>query len=582
MNQRRINIYLILLILFFCFHFINNYIWVRSNNSTIGVDVSNHLFFSIEFFYQLSDILSNTAVHFWDKLVDIIKLLNTPVGITNNVYWPRFVNLCASVFYFIFGKSLLAVKSTMLVFLFILLVATYLIGKQIVNRFVGICAAFIVSMYPMIFESSRQYALDFPLTAMVTLTILFLIQCENFKNRKYAILLGLSLGISMLVKGQAIIFITAPLCAVLIYASKEISVLSTNPPDSIARISLSRKIIYNFILFVIVAGLIASIWWADKLADTVLSLREHADSTFSNFLVYTGFFEIRDYSQAYLYSRHLVELSKNSLGYFFFLIFCIAFIFFIRAKVKYKSILLSWILFPFLLFSFILLVKHGRFLMPIFPALALITAWGIYRIKNRKFRYLSLAAVVIFALIQFFMLSYSRHQFRNISIGPIRIFGGTLYGEGLPYYKDFRDLQTDEIVGAIRKEYPADREVKLGLIDFDGLPPYRFERLFWLRLKDRFIEPIDLAQMHAHFLRDFYLMDCLLFCPPPQSTLVWPKGEKFKQEFKKYYPIKWLEHQFIPSWTKVFEKLENSESKFELLRKIERDNGPQCYIYKRR
>lgn len=576
MSKRRINIYLILLILIFCFHLANNYFWLKNNNSVKGVDVQIHLFSSIEFFYRLSDVIFSSTVHFWTKLVDIIELLNRPIH--PNIDWPNFVNLCASFFYFIFGRSLLAAKLTMLPFFLILIVSTYSIGKKIANRFVGLCAAFTVSMYPIIFESTRQYALDFPLTAMVALTILFLLQCDSFKNRKYAILLGFAFGIGMLVKGQLVLFIIMPLCLVLFNTSKQIFSSFRNPSELAPKISSYTKIICNIGFFIIIAALISSIWWGNKLFQVVVALREQ---TVNPLLIYQGLLKVEDYSRAYLYSRHSVEIAKNSVGPFLFLIFSIAFIFFIKAKVKYKGILVGWISFPFLLCSFIFLAKQGRFLMPLLPGLALISAWGVSQIKGRRFKHLSLGIIVVFGLTQFFILSYSTKDYRYTVTEKKKIFGSSTYGRD-SYYKNFNDFKIDEIVKVIRERSAGKEQIKVGSIVFDRHRPGSLELVYWLKLKDRFIDPIDLKEMHGYFLRDFDSLDFILFRPPRYSTFVWPKGERFRQEFKNRYSIKWLEIQSDPRWFKLLDKLENSQSEFEFIKKIERENGFRCYIYKRR
>lgn len=568
MSKKRISIYPVLLVSIFCFHLINNYLWLRNSISIEGVDVENHLLYSIQFFYRLSDVVLNPTVPFWTKLLDIIRLLNRPIH--TNIYWPSFVNLCAAAFYSIFGRSLLAAKLTMLPFFLILLVSTYLIGKEIANRFVGLCAAFMISMYPIIFESSRQYALDLPLTALVALTILFLLYCDNFKNRKYTILLALSCGIGMLIKGQLALFIIGPICLVLFNLAKEV------------KKSCRRwfKLIFNLFLFIIIAILISSIWWGNKIGSALFSIYK--------FIYYT-FYRIEEYSQEYVYSVYLPEISRNSVGFFFSLIFLIALIFFIKARVKYKGILISWILFPFLLFSFLVLAKQGRFLMPLLPGLALISAWGVSRIKIRRFKYLILGIIVIFGLTQFFTLSYCSAARREISLGPIKIFGRSRYGD-LPYY---RDLKINEIIEVLRKGYPQDEEIKVGsIIFFNDLRPGTWEMLYWLKLKDRFIKPIDLVEMHSYFHRDFDFMDFILFCPPRFSRLSWPKGERFRQELRKTHFLNWdpaisIEQwrgalQSDPAWFELLKRLEDSQSEFEFIKKIEREDGFRCYIYKRR
>ena len=108
----------------------------------------------------------------------------------------------------------------------------------------------------MIFESSRQYHLDFPLTAIVTLGIFLLLSCDGFKHSGWAVLCGLSFGIGMLIKGQLLFFVIPVLIAVVIT-----SLLF----DKLNSRGLVVRKILNLSLFIIISGGIAVFWWADKM-----------------------------------------------------------------------------------------------------------------------------------------------------------------------------------------------------------------------------------------------------------------------------------------------------------------------------
>ncbi|MBU1862068.1 MAG: glycosyltransferase family 39 protein, partial [Candidatus Omnitrophica bacterium] len=127
---------------------------------------------------------------------------------------------------------------------------------------------FLLYMYPLIFESFRQFQLDSPLTAMVALSILFLIKCNDFTSRKYSLLLGVSLGWGMLVKGQVILYIIWPLCFVLYRACRHCWV---HP--------LRSKQLQNIGIFMLLSVMIASLWWGHSIKGVLLVLNQHVNSS---------------------------------------------------------------------------------------------------------------------------------------------------------------------------------------------------------------------------------------------------------------------------------------------------------------
>jgi len=212
--SKRAYLYPILALSIIFFALASNYFWLKGDDSICGMGSILILRSSIEFFYDFSDIFKENTTSIWTKLKEVIGLSGRPVR-HSSLYWPNGLNLGASIFYFFLGNSLLSAKLSLLPYLFILLFSTYLIGRLIYSDFVGILALFFLFSYPLIFQSSRQFQLDFPLTAMVSLNILLLLKCDNFKNRLYSFLFGLALGWAMLIKGQVMLFIIWPLFFVL-------------------------------------------------------------------------------------------------------------------------------------------------------------------------------------------------------------------------------------------------------------------------------------------------------------------------------------------------------------------------------
>jgi len=495
---------------------ISHYDWAKRDSSMCGVDVANHLLSSIEFFDELSDIMQKSVSPVGTKITETISLLSYKKG-RDVIYWPNGLNFTASAFYSFFGRSIFSAKLSLLPYLFVLLFSTYLIGKLIYSKLVGILAVFLIFMYPIIFQSSRQFQLDFPLTAMVVLSILFLLKCDNFRNTKYSLLLGISSGWAMLIKGQAALFITWPLLIILHNILR----------DHKQKI-LKKEQVHNISFFVIIAGLITWIWWGQGFKEIGPSLWEHIFDKFKALESYWVFDDKYTFSSIFFYLKTLF----NSLGFIFFGLFSISFLLFLKQKVKYKRILLSWLILPFLLFNFLFTIKHTRFLMPVFPVIALVTSWGLFQIKKKKIRIPILLGVIIFSLGQFYVLSYRDWGYPKIGIGPLKVFGRTNYETFSPHAKYFK---IDEVVQAIRKHTPPRQPVKIGsIIAFRG-KPRGLETIVWLKLSDRFLIPSDLIEMHKTFRLNLDSLDFILIRAPLKFSLWWAQTGKLAELISKRY-----------------------------------------------
>jgi hypothetical protein len=569
MMRKNGNIYFVIALLFILSAGVSNYLFFKDDNYATGVDSHNHLFFSIEFFYRILCIVQDSAISLLAKTIKVIGLQGK--SLHGDAYWPNGLNFTSSIFYFLVGKSIFSAKLSLLPYLFILLLSTYLIGKIMFSDPVGLLATFLLFMYPMIFMSSRQFQLDFPLTAMVTLTILLLLKSNNFRNIEYSIFSGFSLGWTMLIKGQAMIFIIWP----LLWISYKLII---DRRKGILKVGQFQ----NIIIFALTAELIASIWWGPQMKTSIINLYSHILSKQKAIEANFGWNEKYSFDAL---SFHSKELFKN-LGPLFFLTFIIPFILFLRHKLRHKSIILSWIIPPFLLFNFIFTVKHARFLMPFYPAMALVTAWGLLQIRYKVLKITILSVTLIYAFIQFYMLSYCPWHYREIALCGIKILGkldGTSGYEAPPPHKE--DFKIAEVVSIIRKHTPFPHPVKLGSISCGGSRPYNLEMLYWISLEDRYLEPIDLIEMSNEFLNNMNALDFVLFQQPAQSSLKWPRGEEFINLLIKQghaERIRQFEQtQYKYQWRRLLQLLEESEPDFQLVGRVLKDEESVYYIYKR-
>jgi hypothetical protein len=341
-----------------------------------------------------------------------------------------------------------------IVYFIILLIGVYFITKKVCNKKASLISIILLSLYPFIFGYSRIFMLDFPLTAVVALSICLLLYTDNFSNRKFSILFGISLGVGMLVKWTFIIFIFGPLCYVLaIVVSKSFK----------REIKFSSWMV-NLFLVMIFAFILSAPWylWEEgRHLQQILSFWHIAKVVPQEEIKSGGgsFWESK-------YLWYLVSLINNQVSFVYFVTFLVFIPFFLkRAGVKNRVLMILWIVVPYLFLSNISF-KLPRFLLPILPAIAIISGVGISMIKRTMFKKMIIALLFIIGIMQYFLLSYTDillkkklalpkpfhylNTFPTPAVGDIYNGGKVITLTGAPLKKDWK---LPELLKIIRRYY---------------------------------------------------------------------------------------------------------------------------------
>jgi len=557
----------ILLAAVICFHLVNNYIWLSKSTDIVGVDVGNHLYYQLLFQDKLKEVIFSPGHTLVQKTGDFLLLFRSSMAFPHCLYWPNFVYLISSFFTLAFGASLITVKTSGLVYLLVLLFSIYAIGKKIGGRGAGLLAALLVSMYPLIFESSRQYGLDLPLTAIVCLACLFLLKAEHFTRLKYSALFGLACGAGMLIKGQFLIFLAAPLAVVLgAYFSAD------------SRYKLTAVVFWNICVFVFLAAMISSLWWADKIGDALSSLYMHVTS--AQKFVESGTVDRIRSLDYYLYN--IKALFFDSLGVVFGVIFLASLIFFIRSKARYRGFILSWLFVPLTLFSLFFVIKHERFLMPVLPAIALVSAWGTARLSASRVKLITIISLVLFSLAQYYTLSYFT-CWNNRS--PVFFFGSSSYGRALYTRKPYYDREKLELIDKAAKIVSgacADKGgCKAGMAMLGGHISV-YEAMYWMYSFDPRISLRDWLEFYEDFYRELPELKYIIICSYRSDGVTWPRGREFLGLAEKNRLVQVKRAEFPPDWENNFKAFIRAEKDFELVETLDFSNGMTWYIHKRK
>lgn len=461
-------IYEILLVLLIAFHFINNYIWLSKDCVSLGCDVVHHLNGSLIFYHRLKNIVMNNL-----GIENFLDLFKAKVD-----WWPKFIYFPASAISLLFGNTNFVVRLSNMVYFTILITFTYLLGKMLLDKKVGLFSAFMVSFYPGLFGISRKFSLDFPLTAMVCLGIYVLLKTDNFKNKKYSIIFGVVSGLGILTKATYIFFILAPLFYILY------------------KIFFKRFVIrkeaavhfFNFLISICLSILISSVWWFGRLGMLWKTFWGVLSALY-------GYFPGKDIDSAINVNIKVFSFKWVTFFFFstirivspfFFVIFLIGAFYFLGSKrIKEKILIGSWIFTPYIIFTLISL-KFDRYYFPSYPAIALVSAIGILQMRFNIVRRILIILILTGGMLQFFRATYGI----NLHSRFLTSIVGTQdehEWDHIPEINNHKKI-IDGFMDIIERENPLPNPLTVGIIDamdWHGIPTgdWHWRLVYFMRLR---------------------------------------------------------------------------------------------------
>jgi 4-amino-4-deoxy-L-arabinose transferase-like glycosyltransferase len=432
-----------------------NWAWLRTNVVIVGWDRPRHLIESLVYNDLLQQVTPRTMFEAW----------------TYSGYYPPLFHWAMVGFYKLFGVSMDVAASVSTLFLVVLLVAAYGIGRRIGGKGVGLLSAFVTSTLPMIFAMSRYTYIEFSLTAMVALSIWLLLSSERFSHRWYSLLFGLAAGLGLLTKWTYVLFVFPVLAIVLLrtasWSEVKRGIGSLRLDARWALVSALSAAVLTLIWYLpnvqrvaelplghlllplswfLLGGLIyvlkqtggrgwnllGSLWVGLVVAGSWYLPR--IDFVNHTFLIAWGRPQRQTWAFGY-YMQHLIH-EQLSLIYMLVLLVVSAGLLVLawralRLGKVWRQVLRSdflllflWIIVPYLVFSFRPSSRHSRFIMPILPAMAVVMAYGLSRIRWSKLRLAAVALVAVLGVGQWLALSFDGLQGLRAaaSVGSVNAF----------------------------------------------------------------------------------------------------------------------------------------------------------------
>lgn len=318
-----------------------NIVWIKLDTSPPLWDMAGHAARSLVMADLIRGVHPNAILHY-------------------PTIYPPAVALWTGALHVMFGKHEDVPQLSLLLFVVVALLATYGLGVELLkNRWAAFFAAALLSIYPLYAHFTRTYDLDFPLTAMVAAALYALIKTGGFTHRRWSITFGLLFAVGALTKWTFIVFLVGPLVTVL------------------ARRGSWRQRAVNLTAALATALVLAGPWYTVHARQLFHSAEATRNNVFS---VPTE--RLLSWENAWFYPKQLIR----GLTWPLVVLATVGLILVLARRRRESLIPASWIILPYLIMTLGLYSKESRYLLPAFPALALLSAYAVWRIPPRLLR----------------------------------------------------------------------------------------------------------------------------------------------------------------------------------------------------
>jgi 4-amino-4-deoxy-L-arabinose transferase-like glycosyltransferase len=323
------------------------------------------------------------------------------------VYYPPLVYWVTDVFYLVLGSEAMwvAILSNV-VWLSMLVFATYGIGCRLWSRRVGwLSVAFVVAS-PMVITPFKEYMLDAPLTAISASALYLLIRSRGFASRRSSLLFGAAAGCGLLVKWTFPLALGLP----VVHASA----------TALAEARLQRRYgrLLNLGSAAALTCAIAGLWYAHNIRRVVTSLTYYGNEQGA----VNGNPHVASPASALWYLWNLFNEQTYLLPFVFVMVgvvFCLR----KRELAARNAYPILMVVGVYVLFT-LLRHKDPRYTMPLLPPLAVVaTSWIEY--VSHKLRACAAGVLAVYAVAAFLAVSFGTSLFpSSVRLGlPSSSFG---------------------------------------------------------------------------------------------------------------------------------------------------------------
>lgn len=272
------------------------------------------------------------------------------------------------------------------IFFLISLYFIYKIGIKLKDRETGNIAMLLFALVPAVYDLSRQYGhQDYHIMTGMTFNIYCLIQTDYFKNRKWAVWYGISVGLGLMIKDAFLAYFFMPFMYVSILG--------------VIKKSDKTKTVKNIVIAVITASIISG-WHYFRPGIIKKILNEPVVETAPVFT----FESLRVTT---------IGLWEYLLSFPIFVVFIIGFVYFIwKYKWEYKNLILLWFFIPWAIITFMPHHKIPVYCTAFIPAMILPCSVFISSAIPASFKKLTIIVLLIIGILQYIDFSFNKSNYK--------------------------------------------------------------------------------------------------------------------------------------------------------------------------
>ncbi|MBZ0272573.1 glycosyltransferase family 39 protein [bacterium] len=180
------------------FHVATNLAFIAADPRTANLNELSHVMGPIEFLNGLANFEDKRAAY------HVVFTAYPPGG------------ALATLAFAFLGRAHDAAMMSQILPSVAILIGVYFLGRLLMSRAAGLVAAAFLAISPAACEASRQYLLEWPLTAAVVLTMFFAWRSDGYTKKRDAYLAGFCAGLAALSKQSFFIYLIGPIAVSLV------------------------------------------------------------------------------------------------------------------------------------------------------------------------------------------------------------------------------------------------------------------------------------------------------------------------------------------------------------------------------
>ena len=442
--------------------------WVTTDSTLRGNDMGPHL----------QGIANSYTAIRQLGLVDGLAWVSHGKG---PIFWPSAGYLSWAGLSLLLGHSVEGLRGYNVVFLALIIWAAYAMGRRLHSTRAGLLAAALAPLYPGVYGEARQVGMDLPCAAFTAACMALMLTTERLSHPWRCLALGLMVGLGTLTRPHINFFIALPALALLVWALVK------------PRQGRRGRVALNAAVTVAAALAVSAVWWLDQLGEIVREFGRHHEGT--------GF---ADQGSSFTFYLRALVLSASplllALGGIGLVLVALAW-WRGRGHGGVRVSGLCWLVVCWFVGGLgvlsVIQVHMLRYLLPLLPAMAVLTAVGLASMQRAALRRVATAVVLLGASVAWLgdtvdLIGWPLPRVRALSLQEVHK-GEPYVTAGIPVLNPYiRQLrQVEQTLG---RRHPGGEQVLVRLVThprmdtlalrWAGAPMLKVG-LPWIRITDR-------------------------------------------------------------------------------------------------